>query len=605
MKKLVPFICVILIVLTKQFVIAQFNGIVGSVYNDINTNCTKDFNEQSLAGWMLKAEPGPFYAITDATGKYQFSGLDKGSYTVSLINIDSVIWKNPCSPNIISFSTDSGNISLNNDFATNAIAPCPLLWVDMSTSELIPCSLATYNIAYANYGTEDVAGAYIIAHFELDSTITIIGNTFNGTVSLDTSQHASKFSIDTLKVGEKGAFTITAQVNCNALLGKTIGSDVQIYPEVSCYTIQDSLWDGAIINVQGTCLTDSIQFIVSNIGTGNMTDSLEYLVYEDNLMLKQVKFKLPSGDSTIYYQQASGKTYMVQAQQSPYYYNTTQPQSIVEACGNNSSLFSLGKKEEVTQADALWDREVDCHEIIASSYTNQEFVFPSGIGSDKEIKSTEELEYLIYFQNTTSDTVIFLTIIDSLSSYLDVTSVMSGVSSDAYEFSISGSNVLTWLLKNINLPPSSINNGLSKGFLKFKVKQKSGNVNGTVITNKAYSILSSIQNTDTISTGEVFNTINNSILSHVINITSNALAAITIYPNPFHDYVVFSVNEDINKSKSRYSLSIADMTGHIIDSKSFINANLIYDNTHLAVGIYTYTIFKNKMPIDYGKLVKL
>jgi len=73
---------------------------------------------------------------------------------------------------------------------------------------------------------------------------------------------------------------------------------------------------------------------------------------------------------------------------------------------------------------------------------------------------------------------------DTLSPYLDITTVQPGASSHPYQFNI-GSNVLEWRLENIFLPDSASNELGSRGFVNFRVAQEDSNIHGTLIENNA------------------------------------------------------------------------------------------------------------------------
>ena len=71
------------------------NLISGNIFDETQTNnCTKDSTDRSLAGWFVKIEPGPMYAITDANGYYE-AWVDTGAYTVTPITT-TAFWKPAC-----------------------------------------------------------------------------------------------------------------------------------------------------------------------------------------------------------------------------------------------------------------------------------------------------------------------------------------------------------------------------------------------------------------------------------------------------------------------------------------------------------------------------
>lgn len=105
------------------------------------------------------------------------------------------------------------------------------------------------------------------------------------------------------------------------------------------------------------------------------------------------------------------------------------------------------------------------------------------MGSSHSILPNGEIEYVINFQNTGTDTAINVKILDTLSLDLNVFSVAPGVSSHNYHFNIHGPRVLEWVFDDILLPDSMTNESESHGFVTFRVSQIPDLSNFTVINN--------------------------------------------------------------------------------------------------------------------------
>ena len=69
------------------------------------------------------------------------------------------------------------------------------------------------------------------------------------------------------------------------------------------------------------------------------------------------------------------------------------------------------------------------------------WAFPLGFGDENYIYRGQDIEYLIRFQNTGTDTAFFVTIRDTLSDFLDITTVRPGASSHNYNFTVSEEGV--------------------------------------------------------------------------------------------------------------------------------------------------------------------
>jgi uncharacterized repeat protein (TIGR01451 family) len=89
------------------FNIAQGLGtIAGTVFHDLNGNCIKDTLESALRGWTVRLDPTGAFTTTDSLGKYLFSFLDPGTYTVSEVIRPN--WQRSC-------PTGNGTYTVNLD----------------------------------------------------------------------------------------------------------------------------------------------------------------------------------------------------------------------------------------------------------------------------------------------------------------------------------------------------------------------------------------------------------------------------------------------------------------------------------------------------------
>lgn len=95
------------------------------------------------------------------------------------------------------------------------------------------------------------------------------------------------------------------------------------------------------------------------------------------------------------------------------------------------------------------------------------------------------MDYQINFQNTGNDTASYIIIRDTISSYLDISSIIDGPSSHPHTFNVYGQGIAEWVFDPIALPDSNVDEAGSHGFVKYKIKQNEGNLYGTVIENSA------------------------------------------------------------------------------------------------------------------------
>jgi uncharacterized repeat protein (TIGR01451 family) len=126
-----------------------------------------------------------------------------------------------------------------------------------------------------------------------------------------------------------------------------------------------------------------------------------------------------------------------------------------------------------------------CLPVVASYDPNDKTAFLDGKPISAKIAPDKDLEYLIRFQNTGTDTAFNIVITDTLTTLLDAGSVVPGASSHPYTFSLRDGKVLVFRFNNILLPDSNTNEAASHGFVKFSIKQKAGNPLGASLKNKA------------------------------------------------------------------------------------------------------------------------
>lgn len=572
-------------------------NVSGKIFNDMNADCTQDFNEVALQNRLLQAVPGPYYAITNSDGAYSFM-LDNGTYTISLVPQTSLWQQNcPVSPGyyVVNITSPADTIS-NLNFGLEADIYCPDLSVNISTWAVRPCFQSTYSVSYCNNGTSQADNATI--EVELDTNMTYSSG--NGNL-ISQNGNILTFALDTVNPGQCGTFFIYVDIFCDmSLLGQTMCIQAHIYPDSLCYTA-DSTWDRSSVAVEGICVGDSLAcFTIYNTGdpgTGDMDGISEYRIYENNLLVYTGTFQINGGDSLIVYWPANGNTIRLEADQRPGHPGNSHPQDNVEMCGGPSQ--TVGQITVIPDDDADDFVEIDCHVVTGSYDPNDKYVQPEGLTAMYHyIDSTYILEYTIRFQNTGTDTAFNIVIRDTLSSYLDITTIEPGVSSHTYTLDIFESNILQWKFENVLLPDSNVNEPASHGFVKYKIHQAQGNTIGTVIENKAWIIfdfnLPVITNT-------IFNTVGSidSVTSSKPVIFEYGIS-VKVYPNPFNSSTTFEIEGmDEPFIFELYSI-IGKQVRTIFDitDKKFIISREVLPN-----GIYFYKISSKNELISTGKLI--
>jgi uncharacterized repeat protein (TIGR01451 family) len=148
----------------------------------------------------------------------------------------------------------------------------------------------------------------------------------------------------------------------------------------------------------------------------------------------------------------------------------------------STNLSFTGKVTLLNKNDTLPQNNEDVATLrVTGSYDpNDKSVLPEG----KIPFFTNELDYLIRFQNTGTDTAFKVVVVDTLPSNVDVFTMKTVSSSHPYTVSLK-KNIVTFTFDNILLVDSFKNEKLSHGFVRFKIAPKQGMKIGDSIYNKA------------------------------------------------------------------------------------------------------------------------
>ncbi len=339
--------------------------ISGDVYYDLDSNCVYDTSDIPLEGWLVKAEPGSYYATPDANGHYEILPYNIGNFEISLIPYFD-IFTEVCTLVDSVTLTPTDFQSYDNDIAGRITKYCPILMVQLHASSFVRCFDRNITIHYCNVGTDTANNVTVVLEMEPDILPINISVPWT-----DLGNNMYEFNIGTLNPGECGYITMLGSVSCSTNLGDTLCLSVSISPT--------SLCDG-----------------------------------QDN-----------------------------------YGYET------------GSQM---------------------CQKIVGSFDPNRKIALNP---VTENIDSTDEIKYQIDFQNTGTYTAQTVIVEDPLPQYLDAESVWNIASSHSYTFTINRDNIMEWKFDNIMLPDSATDPEGSKGHIIFSVKQKPGNLPGTVIYNYA------------------------------------------------------------------------------------------------------------------------
>ena len=569
------------------------NIIYGNVFQDVNSNCANDTNEVNLnTPILVRATQGSdtIYTISDTLGNYSIA-LQPGVYQINPVTFSNY-WNSCLSP-FIPLALDS---VAHYDIGLQSVIDCSDLNVTITTPNLIRCFSNTYYVDYSNFGTLSESGVYI--EIEIDTFLTVdttsIPYTKNGNIYT--------FFIGDLNVYEIGQFTIDVTVNCNAFLGQAHCVEANIFPQQICLP-NSTVWNDAEINVQATCIGNNlVEFKIENVGTQAMTQSRQYFVIEDQILQNQGTFMLPVGGDTSWTMPANpNAVYVLEAEQEFTHPNADDEVSdFAFGCNADDSIPNV-PINQFPLNDSKNYVDIDCIENVGSYDPNDKRGFPLGYGNEHFIRKSDEIEYMIRFQNTGTYLAFNVIVEDEIDTdVLDLSTLKLQGSSHPFSLSIEDGKILKFLFLNIMLPDSNTNESESHGFIRFRIGQKANNPLGTVIVNSADIFFDF---NDPIHTNTTFHTVGEYFIQAVsTQPVEQKLANVKIFPNPFSEQTTFEI--DTEDQYKNMTLTIYNMMGQTIKTLPFNgNQRILVGNNGLTSGVYFYQIQAGGLLLDSGKLM--
>lgn len=571
--------------------------IEGNVFLDNNANCQYESGDIPFESIIVQAESPEFIytVVTDATGIYKFY-VDTGNYEVVAYMPNPYV--DLCTTSYTAdILDDTVSDSFYFEFPAIIDAYCPYLEVDIGTWALRECFDNNYYIQYCNSGTLDATNAYV--ELELDSVLSIAGASipFTG----PDANNIYTFDVGTVDIGDCGNFSVNIHLPCDTLnagqfQGHTYCVNAHIYPDSICLSPSSS-WDGSSVEVSGNCEQDSVVFRVRNIGQGDMQTDKNLYIFEDQVMIGDSTFQLVMGEEIKISYYANGSTFRLDAEQSDNHPGNSNPSVVIEGCGAGP-IFSLGFLNQFSHDDGDVFVSTECTEVTGSYDPNDKQAVPVGYGDEHYIEENTDIEYMIRFQNTGTDTAFTVVIQDEISELLDITTINPGASSHPYTFEID--SVVRFVFNDILLVDSLTNEPASHGFVKFKIAQKANLPIGSVIENTAgiYFDFNApiITNTTFHTIGEDFITID--LINNIPDVFQ--IQSAKVYPNPFSEVITFEFDGVI---EDEIVLSVYDVNGKEVARKIYNSSNFQFNRGDLNHGIYFYMISSDGVGIAKGKMI--
>ncbi len=572
------------------------NRISGYAFADANGNCSVDLGEDSLGNYLVTVGNGGFNMTvsTDAQGYYDIP-LNPGTYSIALSTVHP--YRALCTT--AQTVTLAAGANLVHDLPVQETASCPYMTVDIGAPGMTRCFSNYYVVSYCNLGTADANSVSIDVTldplFVVDSSNLPIANQSGGTYT---------FNVGTVPPNGCGSFRIYGQLDtaCTSPLGSTICATAYVHPDTTC-----GIWSGAALRVEGRCNNDSVSFRIKNISQQAMIGPTPYTVFEDNVVLHTgSNVNLGGGTATgwINYP-ATGATYRLEIDQEAGYPWGKAASATVEGC-LSSSLAGNGTTTGLVNTFSLDDGApyiaTDCQPIIGSYDPNDKQAFPVGYGLAHYIEPNEDLVYRVRFQNTGTAPARDVVIVDTLSSYLDVSTLQLAVASHSYTWILKENRILEVTFADIMLPDSASAPVASQGFVDFKIKQVVNNPLGTIIHNTAAIYF---DRNAPIITNTTFHTIDENFIQFVQlpRLAQGDALTVTAFPNPFAQATTLRVKGA--QSYETLTLTVYNALGQLVAQVTNQNSGqeITLERQQLANGLYFYRLEGDQQLLHTGQLI--
>lgn len=566
---------------------SRFYEATGRVFRDNNQNCQFDADDTPLSNWLVQAigkrSGQRFFQTSDSLGNVNFGTLPVDTYRISAITTN-LLWRN-CFESTVFFDR-----TRDTSFGTLVVQPltdCAVMQTDVATPFLRRCFENTVYVSYRNIGSIAAQNARITV--KLDSLMEYIS------ASRPLSSRIGNlltFELGDVPEAIFNHFNITARIKCgdSTRLGQTLCVEARAYPDTFCIPTSPN-WSGATIAVAGSCQNDSIHFYIRNIGRAATATGIRYSVIEDDIVFMQgITPILSPNASKLIRLPATGKTYRVIADQEVNHpLSESQPTTAVEGCRRNGQSFTTGFFNQFAESDASPSIDLECREIVGAYDPNDKTGLPKGYDNQHFIQKNDDIEYMIRFQNTGTDTAFTVIVRDTLPyNQLDPTTVKVGASSHAYTWQMMDKGVLEFRFDNILLPDSFRNQAASNGFVKFRISQKANLVEGAKIENRAgiYFDFNA-----PIITNRTLHTIATTYKTQLRldNDEVTAAAKIRIAPNPFGEQTVIELMENTPSVKSSI-FELYDLKGKVLRREKFEGNRFVFERNDLPTGIFIFKI---------------
>jgi len=572
-----------------EIFISKLKMYTGKIFLDDNDNCTLDADEMDfLEGWTVRyfntTTGDEATATSEASGDYYLLYDAPAAGETAIIELQSPTGLGS-SCQTIYLVDPAADAFVTQDFGTQLTSDCTQTTVDVGTPLLRRCFDNFYTVNYCNYSTIDAPNTTVTV--VLHPFMTLMNSSIPAT---NNGNNTYTFDVGTLEAGSCDQIDLTVYLSCQAELGSTKCVEASISGN-DCDEA-GSNWSGASLIVTGDCdaTEEKVNFTITNVGTNAMTEAVDFIVVEDIVMYMTSPVDLGPGESELIQLEANGSTWRVEVPQVEGHPSLDDfVAATVEGC---TTINTPGLVNVYALPDADLDFSIDCQQVIGSFDPNDKRGYPAGAGETHAILANTDIEYKIRFQNTGTDTAFTVRIEDRISEHLDINSIQAGASSHPYRFEMSEDNDIAFIFDDIMLPDSNVNEPMSHGFVKFKIKQLLDNPIGTEIENTAAIYFDF---NEAVWTNTTLHTIDEVVFE--VNATDILVPGVSldVAPNPFMHTAKITL-EGLEMANNG-ELFLYNQVGQRVRTINFTGNVIELNRDNLQAGIYFFQIQVDKQLI--------
>jgi uncharacterized repeat protein (TIGR01451 family) len=580
--------------------------IYGNAFKDVNNNCVIDSIDILQQNIFIEAKDivtqTVFTTNSKIDGSYELHLPSPATYEVKAVIQNNNYWQS-CSAQMIVLPTDTSQIQ--RDVQIKPVVQCADVEVTHQLQNIArPCSTAVYKVSAYNAGTITATGVMATITLPTELSFTTASRPFT-----NMGNGVYRVMLPTINALARDTFSFSAMVSCTAQMNQMLCTEVEILPNTYCTSGGIAGWDGSDVAVFGRCIgSDSVRFVIQNIGTGNMTTSRNYGVIEDIVMVRGNAFQLAAGASdSITIAADPHKIYRIIAEESTNNPGgNTQESFMIWGCSGASNQIHWGFVNQFGLNNGSSNPHQLCSEVRTSFDPNDISAVAAGVGPQHFILNDTDLEYTIRFQNTGNDTAFVVRLVNPLPPSLNPASLRIGGSSHPFTWRLASNGVLEFLFQNIRLVDSTTNEPKSHGFVTYRIKTQPNLAIGTTIPNQANIYFD-------VNLPVATNTYTHTIGERISSIFLNTPAVIDnqyqvkIFPNPIQNeatlQIVNTENEPNMELNSKpFVFNLYNPFGQLLQTRVFTQSTLKISSENLPQGIYFYTIQKENSIVTRGKV---